>query len=337
MCGHFFGDDLNNWQCSEMRRVRQAMVEMSEVGLGPDGPHERPTDETAAEPLPMPQAKLWAPLEGQALSSHPDPLGALQRGEVPALVIRGLLGKEDLQAMYTRMADFASAGSKQSRAVAANCAWLAGAEGVGDPNATGSTHGSNTSSIPAGGAAGGAAGLERAESLARACLARFSQTKSTFVNFGSKLGAQNFGARGFAAYTAAVGHEQGVMEEFSKATCSGGGRTAVGGDAHGAWCSPFDAMAHGLSRLAKLSRRRLRVAWQGSMAASNTNQSAASSRKGAGKDFVYPSGLLRSMRPGFRYVPHFDSKHSDLWMARASRGTLDPRRSPVAHTILTCN
>jgi hypothetical protein len=64
-------------------------------------------------------------------------------------------------------------------------------------------------------------------------------------------------------------------------------------------CSPFDAMAHGLGRLSRLSRKRFRVA----------NQQVR------GKPFNYPAGLIRTMRPGFSYMPHFDSKHSDMWVS----------------------
>ena len=49
----------------------------------------------------------WEPLEGEALRRHPDPMGALQRGEVPALMVRGLIPKAELTRMLDRMAAFA--------------------------------------------------------------------------------------------------------------------------------------------------------------------------------------------------------------------------------------
>ena len=49
----------------------------------------------------------WEPLEGEALRRHPDPMGALQRGEVPALMVRGLIPQAELTRMLDRMAAFA--------------------------------------------------------------------------------------------------------------------------------------------------------------------------------------------------------------------------------------
>ena len=46
----------------------------------------------------------WDVLEGEALRRHPDPLGALQRGEVPAVMLRGFLPEDELRMMRTRMA-----------------------------------------------------------------------------------------------------------------------------------------------------------------------------------------------------------------------------------------
>ena len=46
----------------------------------------------------------WQVLEGKALRRHPDPLGALQRGEVPALMLRGFVPPRELERMLRRMA-----------------------------------------------------------------------------------------------------------------------------------------------------------------------------------------------------------------------------------------
>lgn len=50
------------------------------------------------------EADPWPVLEGEALRQHPDPLGALQRGEVPALMLRSFVPRGDLRTMLTRMA-----------------------------------------------------------------------------------------------------------------------------------------------------------------------------------------------------------------------------------------
>ena len=46
----------------------------------------------------------WRVLEGDALRQHSDPLGALQRGEVPAVMLRGFVPPDELRRMLTRMA-----------------------------------------------------------------------------------------------------------------------------------------------------------------------------------------------------------------------------------------
>ena len=46
----------------------------------------------------------WRVLEGDALKRHPDPLGALQRGEVPAVMLRRFVPAEELDKMLSRMA-----------------------------------------------------------------------------------------------------------------------------------------------------------------------------------------------------------------------------------------
>lgn len=46
----------------------------------------------------------WQVLEGQALRLHPDPLGALQRGEVPAIALRRFVSDKELSGMLSRMA-----------------------------------------------------------------------------------------------------------------------------------------------------------------------------------------------------------------------------------------
>ena len=46
----------------------------------------------------------WQVLEGEALRQHADPLGALQRGEVPAVMLRRFVPPDELRRMLTRMA-----------------------------------------------------------------------------------------------------------------------------------------------------------------------------------------------------------------------------------------
>jgi diketogulonate reductase-like aldo/keto reductase len=55
----------------------------------------------------------WAPLEGEALERHADPLGALYAGEVPALIFRRLVRPKALEQMLERIAQRAT--KQQSR------------------------------------------------------------------------------------------------------------------------------------------------------------------------------------------------------------------------------
>lgn len=51
-----------------------------------------------------PQAAAWEMLEGEALRRHPDPLGALQRGDVPGLMLRRFVPQSEVDRMLSRMA-----------------------------------------------------------------------------------------------------------------------------------------------------------------------------------------------------------------------------------------
>ena len=76
-------------ECGVARDLGHSLVEMGEA-------------------LMVPSGKRWEPLDGvDALREHPDPLGALQRGEVPALVLRGAVPSAALRRLRARMALFA--------------------------------------------------------------------------------------------------------------------------------------------------------------------------------------------------------------------------------------
>ena len=71
--------------CFEARRFQEALKE--------SGRRLSPAEEDP-----------WEALEGEALKRHPDPLGALQRGEVPAVVLRRFVPEAELSHMLSRMA-----------------------------------------------------------------------------------------------------------------------------------------------------------------------------------------------------------------------------------------
>ena len=58
----------------------------------------------AGQRLSPADTDAWSVLEGEELRRHPDPLGALQRGEVPAVMLRRFLPENELRTMLTRMA-----------------------------------------------------------------------------------------------------------------------------------------------------------------------------------------------------------------------------------------
>lgn len=79
--------------CDEIARLQAALRDQA-LARGPE-PSAAPTS-------------TWLPLEGAVLANHPDPLGALQRGEVPALILRGLVPQAHLDAQLLQLARWAS-------------------------------------------------------------------------------------------------------------------------------------------------------------------------------------------------------------------------------------
>jgi len=75
-------------RCSDAKRFQEAL-QQSGIRLSP----------RVSEP--------WNVLEGEALRQHPDPLGALQRGEVPALMLRKFVPEAEVDRMLSRMAQVA--------------------------------------------------------------------------------------------------------------------------------------------------------------------------------------------------------------------------------------
>ena len=84
--------------CSDARRLVQALDELGKnasLSHVPGGPNA-----SLAGQLPV---SSWVPLEGDALRRHRDPLGALQRGEVPAIILRSFVPHDELQELLERM------------------------------------------------------------------------------------------------------------------------------------------------------------------------------------------------------------------------------------------
>ena len=56
----------------------------------------------AGRQLSVADDEPWPVLEGDALLRHPDPLGALQRGEVPAVMLRKFVPADELRHMLSK-------------------------------------------------------------------------------------------------------------------------------------------------------------------------------------------------------------------------------------------
>ena len=98
-----------SWQTGQPARQRQLRPHQATVRR----PH------LGAQDAQVTQARggaAWAPLEGRSvaelLAQHPDPLRALSRGEVPAVILRGVLGPTERQALLTRLVGKGAAAGK---------------------------------------------------------------------------------------------------------------------------------------------------------------------------------------------------------------------------------
>ena len=83
--GETAGVDVWDQGCADAKRFESALGEIGEARMAIE----------ADDP--------WLPLEGDSLRRHPDPLLALQRGHVPAIILRGFLPASELAHMTSRM------------------------------------------------------------------------------------------------------------------------------------------------------------------------------------------------------------------------------------------
>jgi hypothetical protein len=291
--------------------------------------------------LVVPPGDDWRPLQGTAAElrkQHPDPLAALQRGEVPAIVLRNAVPPSELPAMAHRMLRFSQDSSADAGGFAlrqpftdrSRCAL--GALGTCSCNWRGSQwkgqwrlNSSLATDVDAAHAfdlllckepglprcAGTRAAdiANRSSELFRQCYfvacgpcfrppcgapvdrvpGSWRCRKHAYSEYGKKL-LHVFGISGrrprqatrVQSFLAESRRVQRAMRDMAERD-----------GCRGPFCSPHDAMLHGLRQLAGPSR------------------SVAPAREASGEE--YNTGVLRNLGPRFRYPEHFDSLHSSAW------------------------
>lgn len=291
-------------------------------------------------------------LEGKPLRSHPDPLGALQRGEVPALVLRGFLPASELAHAATRM-----------QLAAVQLAWAL-------LNGTGVTVWSNASAsavatawggrrphplrtqlcgmlaVPVGGHV-----LPHLPPMARLCTEAAVATHPvcreltaargvhplqhvcadvlhpdyTAFEYGLKLYG-NLGGPIWKRDPNPVGVRDGYLRRAEDVL---GFHAALAAGCEGRWCGPQQAMLHGLRELAALGSRgrqhhhqlghpHQEQQHQHRRALASRRRTVGMAREDDGRS--HSPGTLRQMRHGWSTPIHFDSKHANAWaVLRRSR------------------
>ena len=306
-------DPSKHVACASARRLQAALSDAASVATR-HHQHHRPRHE-------------WAPLEGRSvdelLRKHPDPLGALQRGDVPALILRGVLGTSDLRSLRQRLAVFGAAIARADHnPEMCNLLELADHQldhaqqhepAAAIPLQPPSPLPSPPTSIPS----------ARPRNAKASCS---YSTKASVCLLGVKLyghfrrGARDTYLRQCAAHNA-------ILQNLSAACPPGASR---------ATCTPQAAMLAGVRELARPGGRSVRVASQqpSSRQASTTIPAAATAATAAtvataatattattarSSSSIIPStpfysaGVLNFHRPGFFYPLHFDAINAHAW------------------------
>ena len=283
-------------RCADAKRFRNAMA----------APGTR---------LIPPVARPWRVLEGDELRSHHDPLGALQRGEVPAIMLRGFLPRNEVDHVLARMeqvalqiygcrfptnASWRDIRRRTSRPVLstdpecvelnrlgsmANLIWphwctlVAHAHDDCDQSSGRDTP--VCKSIRTNHPLFGVCSKPARQSLAK-------RKKFTANEFGQKL----YGNLKPGSFSKFMGIAMAVngLHDFLGRGCSG------------RWCSPKHAMLQGVAELVGPAR-----AVQQAEEVLHANHDSNAMR--------HSPGTVRAMREGWTTPLHMDSKHSSAWAA----------------------
>lgn len=267
----------------------------------------------------------WVPLEADSidglLHQHPDPLRALQRGTVPAIILRGLVSPGALETMVHRLAAFARyrhrTGDLRHKNFAIGSCTLAQilTEISGDIRPRADTV---MPVVPA------AQTAQSAKAVAM-CDYYNSSKKPARYEWGQKLPL----SKGTHAQLMLAAKHSGEAIEagLTRANCS-----TANPQRGTRWhdCSPYAALLHGVDALAKATGRRLAVASEppSAMSSDTPSKSSATSPKANAKSSAngnsnskapfdtphfYIPGMLRLHPPGSSYPLHFDSHLAESW------------------------
>ena len=237
----------------------------------------------------------WVPLEATSLPNllmqHPDPMGALQRGEIPAIIIRKFLPTDALNSMLRRLAIWAD-GLHKSRETALPfgmcprgcgpvCELRELAYELPEP------------AIP----------CQKAYSSCYSCACAPSSTtldRKCTNSSGRTLEhvewpqTRLYGSFFEGGLEFLLNRSQAMNDRLRKLEFWCTQRGTVFHAYHKHWCSPWSAMLHGLRQLARGHGRRV---------------AAASEPSG----MQYVPGVLRIHRPSSRYPLHFDTHFMAAW------------------------
>ena len=265
--------------------------------------------------LTPPSARPWRVLEGDALRSYDDPLGALQRGEVPAIMLRGFLPRNEVKHVLARMEQVAlqiygcrfptntswrdirrrvvrPALSTDPECVElnrlggmANLIWPHWCTLVAHAHDDCAADGGRDSAVCEGIRTNhplfGVCGKPARQSLAK-------RKKYTANEFGQKL----YGNLKPGSFSKFMGVATGVN----------GVHDFLGRGCNGRWCSPKHAMLHGIAELVGPARA-VRQAEE------------VLTNHGSRGVMRHSPGTVRAMREGWTTPLHMDSKHSSAWAA----------------------
>ena len=307
--------NASSWECDATQRFRRAVTE-----YGPDA--------TLVHDARTP----WVPIEGRSgveiRRKHPDPLGALQRGEVPAIILRGAVPPADVQRMAVRLAHFAWStpirlagispyGEYAERGL---CAALSLARCACPAVQYRRLHSSTASAFKQ--SCTGECGDDHNLTLllrehnfsARAWACKLSMMKQGFLYYewGKKM-LNSFGGTGDRIRL--FGRSRRVNEAIQ--------RLAKRGGCKGHFCTPHAAMLHGIQQMAGTAR--------------NVTVGAETVRhwRGKSRQLAHVPGILRVLARNFSYQMHFDSHHANAWVgvrnqrcASAPEGAVPTGKSP---------
>lgn len=261
--------------------------------------------------LVIPSNAPWLPIEGTSaadiLRQHPDPLGALQRAEVPYVMLRGAVPPPALNEMAARMMSYArgaawpvTSGERPSpiysvmRTYPARKPWCA-LVAIGKCPCLWRYEPPD--------------GSNRTRDIARAqrrCLARSpracldAELEAAFAN----------GSEAVLNCEKGVTAARGPYHEYGRKLLNGFDATKkrkfmsdnriilnsmneMNRSCRGPFCTPMDAMLHGVQQIAGSRRKVVRA------------------QEGAEEPYV--PGIVRVMRNSFYYPLHYDSHHANAW------------------------